>query len=412
MLSSLVVSYLPDEFTDKSIPVICIYLDHNDSTNQTQENLLGSVLKQLIQLSDVNSLSTDLRDAYRDATKFDKVKPPKLDDIRKLLQAEIKKYVRVFLVVDALDEYSHRQELVSSLCRLCPEQLSLMFTSKRLDYEVQDWVADCDHCHSIHNKIYFYCKICDSDMCQNCKNNGRNNCKELSHDLQEPYGRRIEVNIITPPEEIKRYVDWYIKKELDHGIGLWDERTCKHPPESTSLAIKVRENPEFWEGIPAVMIEKAKGRILIAKLYMDSFKTKGSLSEIQETLGSFPKELDILYGEAMERIEASPDLGARIRGMRTLAHISCARRTLSLQELQCLLAVETGNPNSDANAMCEKGKILESTAGLVTIDADLKAVRLVHLSLQDYLEQVGVRQKWFSEIEVRQSLHIHKLNWE
>ena len=401
------VSYLQEKFEDKRIPVICIYLGHNDSTNQTQETLLGSVLQQLIQFSDFNS------DAYRDATKFDKAKPPKLDDIRMLLQAEIKRYDRVFLVVDALDEYHDRQKLVSSLSQLYPEHLSLMFTSRRLDYEVQDWVADCDYCPSKHNKIYFYCKTCNLDMCQNCKDNGRNTCKEHSHDLQEPYGRRIEVNIITPPEEIERYVNWYIKKELDYGIKLWDERTCKHPPNSTSLAIKVRENPEFWEGIPAIMIEKAEGRILIAKLYMDSFKTKGSLEEIQETLGCFPKELDILYGEAMERIEASPDLGARIRGMRTLAHISCARRTLSLQELQCLLAVKPGNPNSDANAMCAKGDLLASTAGLVTIDTDLKAVRLVHLSLQDYLEQVDVRQKWFSEIEVRQSLHIrHKLNWE
>ena len=404
------VTDLHHKFKDKSIPVICIYLDHNDSTNQTQETLLGSVLKQLIQLSDFNSLS-NLRDAYRDATRFEAKRKPKLDDIRMLLQAEIKRYERVFLVVDALDEYHDRQKLVSSLCQLCPEHLSLMFTSRRLDYEVQDWVADCDHCHSVNNKIYFYCKTC-GDMCQNCKNNGKNTCKDFSHDLQEPY-RLIEINIITPPEEIERYVDWYIKKELNYGIDISDERTCKHPPNSTSLAIKVRENPEFWEGIRAVMIEKAGGRILFAKLYMDSIKTKKSLRQIQKTLGSFPDELSILYDEAMTRIKASKDPDARILGMRTLAHISCARRTLSLQELQCLLAVQPGNPDSDADAMSDKGDILESTAGLVTIDTDLKAVRLVHPSLQEYLEQVGVRQKWFSEIEVRQSLHIrHKLNWE
>ena len=406
------VRYLQDKFKDKSTPVTCIYLDHNedrrDSTNQTQEKLLGSVLKQLIQLSDSNSLSKDIRDAYRNATKFEA--EPKLDDIRLLLQSEIKKHDRVFLVVDALDEYHDRQKLVSSLCQLCPEHLSLMFTSRRLDYEVHDWVADCDHCPSVNNKIYFYCKIC-GDMCQNCKNNGKNKCKELSHDLQEP-NRLIEVNIITPPEEIERYVDWYIKKEFDYEIDLRDDRTSEQPSDSTSLATKVRENPEFWEGIPAIMIEKAEGRILIAKLYMDSFKTK-TLAQIQETLGSFPVELGVLYDEAMERIKASKDLNAQILGMRTLAHISCARRTLSLQELQCLLAVRPGNPNSDANAMCAKGDILASTAGLVTIDTDLKAVRLVHLSLQNYLEQVGVRQKWFSDIEVRQFLRIrHKLNWE
>ena len=407
------VSYLQDKFKDKSIPVICIYLDHNedrkDSTNQTQEKLLGSVLKQLIQLSDFNSLSRNLRDAYRNATKIEA--EPKLDDIRMLLQEEIKRYDRVFLVVDALDEYHDRQKLVSSLCQLCPEHLSLMFTSRRLDYEIRDWVADCDYCPSVHNKIYFKCKTCRLDMCQNCKNNGRNTCKELSHDLQEA-NRLIEVNIITPPEEIERYVNWYIKKEFDYEIDLWDDRTSEQPPDSTSLATKVRENPEFWEGIPAVMTEKAQGRMLIAKLYMDSFKTK-TLTQIQETLGSFPDELGMLYDKAMERIEASAVPNARILGVRTLAHISCARRTLSLQELQCLLAVRPGNHNSNANAMCAKGDILASTAGLVTIDTDLKAVRLVHLSLQDYLEQVGVRQKWFSQIEVRHFLHIrHKLNWE
>ena len=125
MLSSILVNHLQEQFERSSrTRVICLYLNHNESKIQTSEALLGSLLKQLIQLECSSDTFSDLRAEY------DKVKRrgarlarPGVRMIEKYLKMELAAYDRVYLVVDALDECNFPGKLLQDI-RNEPELIS------------------------------------------------------------------------------------------------------------------------------------------------------------------------------------------------------------------------------------------------------------------------------------------------
>lgn len=394
------INHLQHEFKDQNIPVICLYLEYKERKTQTTENLLGSLLKQLVQLKSSSAISPGLREAYQNA-KAIKANPT-TKELRGLLQAELLKYSRVFLVVDALDECdpsSRRHELLADLRELQEQNLSMMVTSRRFDGEGPPEIVDCNVCGAEDIKIYYRCKICDGgefDICQDCKEQNTP-CKDVSHNQVEPYDR-VEVEIRTPDAELTRYVDWEIGKDIkNYGAKQWDERIYTTRPDSTRFYRKLKKDPDLLERIPSVIIKKSKGKFLYAKLYIDSLKAKQTLYEIEKTLDSFPDELEKIYEEAMDRVRSQADRKDRDLGLKALTLIVCAHRCLSLSELQHALAIRPGDTNFNKKMDYDKEDILLSTTGLITIDSD-NAVRLVHLTLQVYLD--AIRKDWSPEMEV------------
>jgi ankyrin repeat protein len=149
-------------------------------------------------------------------------------------------------------------------------------------------------------------------------------------------------------------------------------------------------------------VDRADGRFLFAKLYMDSLRSKQTLRHIQDALDSFPDNLDMIYEDALQRIKDQKNREDRALGMKTLSRVFCARRPLSLAELQHALAVEPGESDFDEYMDYDREDVLAACAGLINIDTDENAVRLVHLTLQTYLDFVS--EKWIprSEIEMAQ----------
>ncbi len=394
------VDHLQHEYKDQNIPVLCLYLEHKESKTQTRENLLGSLLKQLVQLKTSNAISSGLKEAYETAK--DIKATPTLKELRELLQAELVNYSRVFLVVDALDECdpsSRRDELLADLRELQQQNLSTMVTSRRFDGEEPPRVVDCSVCGGEDVKIYYRCTICDEgefDICQDCKEQNTP-CRDVSHNQFEPY-ERVEVEIRTPDAELTRYVEWEIGKDInDYGVKQWDERIYTSRPDSTRFYRKLKKDPDLLERIPAVIVKKSQGKFLYAKLYIDSLKAKQTRYEIEKTLDSFPDELENIYEEAMDRVRSQADHKDRDLGLKALAFIVCAHRYLSLAELQHALAIRPGDTSFNKKMDYDKEDILLSTTGLITIDSD-NAVRLVHLTLQVYLD--AIRKDWYPEMEV------------
>lgn len=93
------MNHLQKEVQTSNIPVICLYLDHKDAMRQNRVNLLGGLLKQLIQLRRSEPLSTEITIYHQKAHS----RQPLFSEIYRLLREEIATYERVFLVVDALD---------------------------------------------------------------------------------------------------------------------------------------------------------------------------------------------------------------------------------------------------------------------------------------------------------------------
>ena len=310
-------------------------------------------------------------------------------------------YPRVFLVVDALDECvpsSRRDDLLADLRKLQQHKVSLMVTSRRSDGEISPVEVDCSVCEAKDIRIYYRCKICDGgyfDICQDCRDL-KTPCKNVLHNQFEPY-ERVEVEIKTPDPEMRHFVNWEIGKDIeDYGAKIWDERITTSRPDSTRFYRKLNKDPSLLERIPSVIVSKSKGKFLYAKLYVDSLKAKQTLYEIEQTLDNFPEELDDLYEQAMNRVRSQEDRGDRALGLKTLALVVCAHRYFSLSELQHVLAIRPGQTSFNKKMDYDKEDILLSTTGLITIDSD-NAVRLVHLSLQVYLNKI--RKDWSPNLE-------------
>jgi hypothetical protein len=124
------VNWLRKQFKgEATFGIACIYCNYKEKDAQTPANLIASLWMQLVE--DRSSLSTDVKDLYDDCVNRG-TRPP-LSEVSKVLQSEITKYTKVFIVLDALDECSEsdgtRQIFLTEMRKLIPN-ISLLVTSR------------------------------------------------------------------------------------------------------------------------------------------------------------------------------------------------------------------------------------------------------------------------------------------
>lgn len=81
MLSSIVFNHLV-ETLDSSIPVLCVFLEKTPSLPQTPKNILGSLLKQLVQFK--AAFTPDVNEAYAKASRINA--SPTITELGRLLK--------------------------------------------------------------------------------------------------------------------------------------------------------------------------------------------------------------------------------------------------------------------------------------------------------------------------------------
>ena len=94
--------------------------------------------------------------------------------------------------------------------------------------------------------------------------------------------------------------------------------------------------------------------------------------------------LDDAYSTTLDRIREQKGNPAKL-GMEALMWISCSERQLKSGELCHALGVELGTTDLNADNVPSTRTLLNCTLGLVAIDEQASAVRLVHFTLQEYL---------------------------
>lgn len=129
---SIIINHLrqgrPEESKGR-IGITFIYLKYNE-TDQTFDNILSSLLKQVLQ--DSEDISPDLLSLYE--RHRDRNTSPKIDEISQALSTVIEGHEEVFCIIDALDECNEdlRWELVEKLENFGPK-LRVLITSRYLD---------------------------------------------------------------------------------------------------------------------------------------------------------------------------------------------------------------------------------------------------------------------------------------
>jgi hypothetical protein len=98
-----------------------------------------------------------------------------------------------------------------------------------------------------------------------------------------------------------------------------------------------------------------------------------------------PRALHAAFETTIERIQnQDPEMAQQ--GMNVLTWTFLANRQLTIEELRHALAVEPDDTNLDWDNFVDTHLLLESCLGLVVVDECTGTVRLVHKSLQDYLQ--------------------------
>jgi len=155
-----------------NIGVAWIYLRRKESETHTHSNVLGSLLRQLLCLN--SKIVENSQELHRDFKNGDK--RPSLSKLREAIEVEIKRFNQVFIVVDAIDEYSAQDVngLLQSL-QLFNGAANVLVTSRKA-YEQFSWDSKAEV------KI---AKITGSDevvrvLVNACFNNGIFRDRELS----------------------------------------------------------------------------------------------------------------------------------------------------------------------------------------------------------------------------------------
>jgi hypothetical protein len=106
--------------------------------------------------------------------------------------------------------------------------------------------------------------------------------------------------------------------------------------------------------------------------------------------------LSLAYTEAMERINGQK-AGFRQLAEKVLSWIICAKRPLTITELQEAIAVEDGDSELDKDNLPEVDDMVSVCCGLVTVDEESNIIRLVHYTTQEYFERT--QNQWFPDAE-------------
>jgi len=410
VLSSMITHHLPSKSRRPDFPILSLYLNYKSSNVQTLPHLIGSLLKQLIQIDETFLVSEELRILFKKAKRLRLEPISYFQDIHKILKTKLGLYDRFYIVVDGFDELPPRDRvtLLRELLELRSEKGSLVITTRPISEQTGTGTYKCNECLR-EFKLAFRCRICDKgdyDLCYDCKKKGLW-CRDRSHPLTEPYGQ-IEVAVNIPSADIEHYVRWEVGGEIGNGKpALTDDRDTAviDNPVTTPFQDLCQTDPNLPEQIVAEVSQKATRRFLFAKLYMDSLKTKSNLRMLKKALRTFPDNIDDIYKEAMQRIQAQ-EPEERKRAYKILGMITRTRRSLGLQELQHALATaelqyEEGDTESDIfDAIDQPKTIFGSTSALVVLDKERNQVQLVHRSLEDYLHLEENSKKWFPTADV------------
>lgn len=125
---------------------------------------------------------------------------------------------------------------------------------------------------------------------------------------------------------------------------------------------------------------------------MDSLKDKVTITKFKKALAQLPRgagsnAIDLAYEEALNRVNSQME-GQRELANRILILIAYAYEPLSVLELREALSIDPGSVRFDSEAMPDLEDLTDHCAGLVVVDEQRGVVRLVHYTLQEYLDRI------------------------
>ncbi|KAJ7453163.1 hypothetical protein FB451DRAFT_1520328 [Mycena latifolia] len=198
--------------------------------------------------------------------------------------------------------------------------------------------------------------------------------------INQVIGNLETLEIRATEDDIRRHVDAEILKS---------SRLSKH----------TENRPDLREEIDEVIVRRSDGMFLLAKLHIDSLTTKHTIKAVRDALDEMPGDLDSSYDEVVERINRQ-SADDRKLAWRTLSWVTNAKRPLWPSELREALAVEPRTMKLDRDNLLDMDTILSVCAGLVVINEADRRIRLIHYTMQSYLDHVQATEFTHAATEI------------
>ena len=340
-VSSLVVDRLCDQARGQTTAVACFYFDFAARKEQSATSMLGSLLKQVI--SGMETIPGQISEAFQDQKKVIGGRGPQLLDIVKMLQS-ITSSLRTFVCIDALDECAamHRVRLLNSLKQILEK--------------------------SPRTRIFI---------------TGRPYI--LSEIEQRLSWRAASVSLGSSKDDIVEY----IRVRLDEDVtpdamedSLQADILEKIPENMSDMYV----GNNYRNPAPTLFVNRHVSRFLLVSLNIHSILHESTISRRREKLSKLTSGLELggVYGATIDRIKAQDGDKSRL-GMMALMWISHAERPLQADELCYAVAVQLGSTDFDVGNIPSMSTLVNCCQGLITVDKEASTVRLIHVTLHEYL---------------------------
>ncbi|PYH66772.1 uncharacterized protein BO88DRAFT_392289 [Aspergillus vadensis CBS 113365] len=321
MLTAIVIKHLEEKCEhDRSVGLAYIYCNFRRHHEQSVDNILASLIKQLCQR--MSSLPGDIKTLYAQHKKLQT--RPELDELFESLSVLLGHFSRIFIVVDALDEYSSRDEalrrLLSELFRLQSNSTVSIFATSR------------------HSPV-----------------------------IQSAFDGCLQQEISAAAEDVEAYLRDHMSDLSRVVLG-----NNKLQDEIVEAIIKTVDGMFL---LAQLHLDSLRGKLSVT-----------AVKKTLEKLPTGTDAYDVAYEEALERINGKT-AGERELAFQILAWITCARVPLKIEQLQYGLAVEPDEAEFDPDNLPDAQDMVAVCAGLVTIDENCRIIRLVHHTAQEYLER-------------------------
>ncbi|KAA6414215.1 MAG: hypothetical protein FRX48_02578 [Lasallia pustulata] len=322
------------------IGVAYLYYDYYESRKvQTPGNMVSSLTRQLVQQS--SQLDASIKELYEDV-KRSKVARTSEQDID-MFKAAVSRFSSTYIIVDALDECSEVDT---------PEHDT---DTKRFLSALKEEISPC------------------TTVLVTCRTNDYLNDKFKEMSLLEIRARN---------EDLVSYIK-----------GRTNKKTC------LGRHVHYKAFPGFEGEISQKIVSSCDGIFLLAKLQLDHLTDQISPQDTFEALESIPKTLQERYEKAINRMKTQVSPNRANQAMRILAWISHAKRPLRVEELRHALSVRTGDTTLQRSRFPTRDDLTHHCLGLVSIDQASRTLRLVHYTLQQYLQETG--KDLFPDAEVQ-----------
>ncbi|KAF8535579.1 ankyrin repeat-containing domain protein [Trichophaea hybrida] len=196
-------------------------------------------------------------------------------------------------------------------------------------------------------------------------------------------------------EQFKLWLDgpdsvlWCYALQLEISAHRGDIELVVRNKINATRAQGARISPELADDIVKALLRKGEGMFLLVSFQIDYIPRQPTPKKKRQALNAVPKDLNATYDLAMERIHRLEDTQRQL-AMDTLTWVVFATRPLRFPELQHAVAIEDGDSDVDSEALAESATIVDLCASLVVLDAETHEIRLVHYTVQSYLESLPI----------------------